>query len=700
MLNVPTLTRRREILSRIRSLLILTVLSVFIFNGGVFLISFKRFYINQVLQSRQQIAKQVSTMFELIIKDMKGALGQIGQDKAFLDLIENYEDSFDCKMDLDSKVNEIVVFNKYIDSVYLYMRETGQIFTTSRGLYQSDEPFTDRDIIERKGIRDIFHSEPREVTISGQKSVVFSIGAHLPLYKEEKDALLLINLDMPKMAQDLLERSEEFPRTDLSIITSRGHKLSTEDFRQFEVDSIPPGEIARLENRIIDGKKAKVIQVTWHSEELDWYFTLESHISPYAYLLSHIHVYLIVSLLFLAVFLSLVVIFYGKYAATLAKALKTINNSVFRDYVADHLITSRDFGILRKSGFIINSRGNYMFALFSLNGEIPELREKTAALAIPNIQIELISLKDSSFSVLFYQKRRLPEEIFKEKITTALMSLVPAVRGKGFIGMGDVRNHFDEMPDSFKEAVKMTGYRLALGRETLIPHRTIDTDQPFSYPRTLEAGIMKAMTEGESEELSRCLEEFWDTLMRDDSPLSDESIVSQIFRLQNSLLKSLRESGLYPAVSLDISLECLKGSDYLKEQLFRYADQLCHECCSINRSSSDKLIEKFLTAINRRYMDQDFNLNALSAETDFSRSYIGRILREQTGKNFNQILNGKRIEKAKALLEEGRLIDEAASLSGFSYTSYFIRIFKELEGETPGQYQGRFVTNGDNRAGK
>jgi AraC-like DNA-binding protein len=52
-------------------------------------------------------------------------------------------------------------------------------------------------------------------------------------------------------------------------------------------------------------------------------------------------------------------------------------------------------------------------------------------------------------------------------------------------------------------------------------------------------------------------------------------------------------------------------------------------------------------------------------------------------------VNTLRLEKAKRLLEEGAMtIDEIAAAVGYSNTSNFARMFKKLEGVTPGQYRG------------
>ncbi|MNP83828.1 HTH-type transcriptional regulator YesS [compost metagenome] len=57
------------------------------------------------------------------------------------------------------------------------------------------------------------------------------------------------------------------------------------------------------------------------------------------------------------------------------------------------------------------------------------------------------------------------------------------------------------------------------------------------------------------------------------------------------------------------------------------------------------------------------------------------------GINFTEYLTELRMDKAKALLKESDImINEIALLVGYQ-PSYFIRLFKKLEGITPGRFR-------------
>ena len=61
-------------------------------------------------------------------------------------------------------------------------------------------------------------------------------------------------------------------------------------------------------------------------------------------------------------------------------------------------------------------------------------------------------------------------------------------------------------------------------------------------------------------------------------------------------------------------------------------------------------------------------------------------------RNFSDYLMAVRIENAKKILAATDAgMELVAQQSGFSSSSYFIRVFKETSGITPGQYRREFT---------
>ena len=89
------------------------------------------------------------------------------------------------------------------------------------------------------------------------------------------------------------------------------------------------------------------------------------------------------------------------------------------------------------------------------------------------------------------------------------------------------------------------------------------------------------------------------------------------------------------------------------------------------------------------WLQPDLNIWDVSKNIGSNRTYVSKVINEEIGCNFNQFVNGYRIEEAKKLLTKTPLIpiSEISELSGFGSVNSFIRIFKASELCTPNQYR-------------
>lgn len=74
-----------------------------------------------------------------------------------------------------------------------------------------------------------------------------------------------------------------------------------------------------------------------------------------------------------------------------------------------------------------------------------------------------------------------------------------------------------------------------------------------------------------------------------------------------------------------------------------------------------------------------------------SENYLSRLFKEEVGITFVTYLNQQRIDRAKLLLQKSDLsIETIAHNVGFSYTSYFCKIFKLFTETTPENYRKQY----------
>ena len=73
-----------------------------------------------------------------------------------------------------------------------------------------------------------------------------------------------------------------------------------------------------------------------------------------------------------------------------------------------------------------------------------------------------------------------------------------------------------------------------------------------------------------------------------------------------------------------------------------------------------------------------------------TQTYLSRLFKEKTGKNFVEYLTEVRIEHIKELLKNSDLkIVEICTMTGYDNPRYFSKVFKQATGMTPREYRER-----------
>jgi two-component system response regulator YesN len=84
---------------------------------------------------------------------------------------------------------------------------------------------------------------------------------------------------------------------------------------------------------------------------------------------------------------------------------------------------------------------------------------------------------------------------------------------------------------------------------------------------------------------------------------------------------------------------------------------------------------------------QDIRLAELAEKVYISRNYLSTIFRNATGETFNDYVTRVRMEKAKNLLLEGKLmVYEVADQVGYKNVPYFTTLFKKYTGRNPTEF--------------
>ena len=148
---------------------------------------------------------------------------------------------------------------------------------------------------------------------------------------------------------------------------------------------------------------------------------------------------------------------------------------------------------------------------------------------------------------------------------------------------------------------------------------------------------------------------------------------------------------------LDIS----KRDNYKPTWLCRYAlnlllSEFTAEFLSGNNLTDDRLpgnVKAILEWIRVHY-EEPITVASLAERFNYHPTYLTSLIKKYTGQTVSYLITLARINAAKNLLSSpppNYTTREIAYMCGFKDDKYFLRMFKKMEGMTPGQYRNAFT---------
>ncbi len=111
-------------------------------------------------------------------------------------------------------------------------------------------------------------------------------------------------------------------------------------------------------------------------------------------------------------------------------------------------------------------------------------------------------------------------------------------------------------------------------------------------------------------------------------------------------------------------------------------------CVHMERGFNYDTVREVIRVISENYSNPDLDLARVAHALPMSPALLSRILNQQVGVSFRQLLRHTRIEEAKRMLASRRYsVKEVASRVGFVDSHYFSRSFKELTGLSASEYR-------------
>jgi len=131
----------------------------------------------------------------------------------------------------------------------------------------------------------------------------------------------------------------------------------------------------------------------------------------------------------------------------------------------------------------------------------------------------------------------------------------------------------------------------------------------------------------------------------------------------------------------------LNTVERLCEWIIKVLDRFSDCMYNIENVNNFRIIQKSMEYINDN-VSNNVSLDSVAEFVYLSPSYFSRLFKKEMGINFIDYLNKVRVEESKKYLADLKTpLSDIAHSVGFTDQSYYTKVFKKIEGISPGQYR-------------
>ncbi|QUI22474.1 response regulator [Vallitalea pronyensis] len=296
--------------------------------------------------------------------------------------------------------------------------------------------------------------------------------------------------------------------------------------------------------------------------------------------------------------------------------------------------------------------------------------------------------------VLFFSKNTSAHayKIYAKRLSIAILDFVKEWEDVGiYIGISTLYNDVDSLSHSYKEALNAAGNHFFSSNKDIVfvdEEHTNKRHAKFSIVHDLDY-FYHTLVNGEEKALEKQLE----LLIAGIENYAGGNISVAKTLLSEICITIARYSASHVAnnqklLPLNKVLFDINELNHMDEA-FAYIKNYLKSALHVPEKDPDysPLVNKVIKYIKQHYM-HGISLNSTSQEVALNPSYLSRMLKKETGRNFSDIVLEERMKAAKNMLRNPKLrLNEIAVQIGYKDYSYFYQVFSKYEGMTPMQYR-------------
>ncbi|TVY10282.1 response regulator transcription factor [Paenibacillus cremeus] len=307
---------------------------------------------------------------------------------------------------------------------------------------------------------------------------------------------------------------------------------------------------------------------------------------------------------------------------------------------------------------------------------------------------ELIELHSHQAAVLFHIDPAMPEDealkqirLIGQRITDCVWTYLKLQARIGLGGIKDWQSLSDSTEEAFLDLLQQSMIPEQGERDrSLVQEGAEITLRPIKFYQELAEAIVSS----KEETIRRIVDDYLQQLqlMPTITPAYLQYLCSELWTILSYTLYKVGIvlDELFPEHSPTQEI----GKITTVEALRQWLTEQIHVIASSrgwNENSRHKEAVDFMIQYVHEHYAEEITLEGLSKQLYLSRNYLNQIFKKASGETFTTYLIRVRMEKAKALLIEGKyMIYEIAEQVGYKNVPYFSSIFKKYHGVNPSDF--------------
>lgn len=310
-----------------------------------------------------------------------------------------------------------------------------------------------------------------------------------------------------------------------------------------------------------------------------------------------------------------------------------------------------------------------------------------------DVDIKILQKTQEKTMVVFlynYSDEKNLERWFQNRVAS---DLAKEYADEVCFGWGEIASA-EGLKGTYKAILNSMDWNIILGKGVLVsyPKVTMIQVEPVIYPITIEQEMRESLCMMDGEMIEKKEKKFTKYFRRG-VVHSPREVKDAFVRFTWAILNIVKEIDFncYEQFDQSVILDRIMTAVTFRalEEPLEEVVQLIIECGMKDVSEDSLTIIRMKNMVHEFY-NRGITLDEIAEELQMTPEYLGTQFRKEVGVTYSMYLKQYRIEKAKKLLIGTDLkMYEVAQKVGYSDPKYFSKVFKELEGELPGDYKKR-----------